>query len=356
MAVPAVPATMTAVRWHGRRDVRVEQVPVPHPAADEALVEVAFAGLCGSDLEEYLEGPVVVPGPVTLGHEIVGTVVAPAADGSGPPAGTVVVVDVVTGCGVCFWCRQHQEGQCPRLRVTGLHIDGGLAQYVTGRADRLVPVPAGLGPADAALTEPTAVAVRAVRKLGAVRGHSALVVGGGTIGLLIAQVLRHSGAEPVLVVEPSRARRGVADRLGLTSVWADSEPLRAAALAPHLPDRGIDVVVECSGADGAARGAVRAVRPGGTVLLLSVTPTDQALDLTDAVLGEKTMIGSAAHMWDEDVAPAVDLIAAGAVQVAPLVTHTVPLGDGSAAFALLADPSKEAIKVLVDARQTKKSR
>lgn len=347
-ATPAPgPSVMTAVRWRGRRDVRVEQVPLPDPAADEALVRVRWAGLCGSDLEEYLDGPVVVPGPVTLGHEVVGTVAVAARDGSGPEVGTVVVVDVVTGCGSCFWCRRHEEGQCPRLRVTGLHVDGGLAEYVAGRADRLVTVPSGLDPMLAALAEPTAVAVRAVRKLGPVQGRGALVSGGGTVGLLVAQVLRHQGADPVLVVEPSSARRSVAHRLGLESQWAASEAARTDGRAGRFPERGIDVVVECSGASGAAREAVRAVRSGGTVVLLGVTAGDELLDTTDAVLGEKTIIGSAAHMWDVDVAPAVGLIAGGAVEVAPLITHTVALQDGPDALALLADPESGAIKVLV---------
>ncbi len=166
---------MMAVRWHGRLDIRVEKVPVPNPADDEALIRVTWVGLCGSDLEEYLDGPIVVRGPVTLGHEIVGTVAAPARDGSGPPTGTVVVVDVVTGCGQCHWCLRHAEGQCPNLRVTGLDVDGGLAEFVTGKARRLVRVPTELDPMQAALTEPLAVAVRAVRKLGAVQGRGGVV-------------------------------------------------------------------------------------------------------------------------------------------------------------------------------------
>ena len=315
------------------------------------MVRVLWVGLCGSDLEEFLDGPIVVPGPVTLGHEIVGIVEVAARDGSGPPAGVVVVVDVVTGCGHCYWCMRHEEGQCPRLKVTGLNIDGGLAEFVTGSARRLVVVPSGLDPAQAALAEPLAVAVRAVRKLGSVQGCGGVVQGGGTIGLLVAQVLRHAGADPVVILEPSSWRRGIADQLGLQSVWAETEQLRAEAITSHLvSSRGADFVVECSGADGAAREAVRLTRRGGTAVLLSVTPTDQPIDTTDAVLGEKVIHGSAAHMWDDDVTPAIGLLAQGAVDVRPLITHTVPLVDGPAAFDLLSDRSQHALKILVDAR------
>lgn len=347
-----LPRSMRVVRWHGRGDVRVERAPVPRPGPDEALVRVLHTGLCGSDLEEYLDGPVVVAGPVVLGHEIVGVVAAAARDGSGPVPGTVVVVDVVTGCGHCFHCVHHEEGRCARLRVTGLHVDGGLADYVAARANRLVRVPDGLDPVHAGLAEPTAVAVRAVRTLGAVADSAVLVVGGGTVGLLTAQVLRHAGASAVVVLEPDPWRREVAHRLGLRTAWAADEGGRAELLGRLFLGRGLDAVVECSGADGAAREAIRAVRAGGTVVLLSITPTDQAVDLTDAVLGEKTIVGSAAHMWDDDVEPAVALLASGAVQVAPLVTHRLPLRDGPRAFALLADRSAHVVKLLVDVHGT----
>ncbi len=340
---------MVAVRWRGRRDIRVEQVPVPRPADDEALVRVSFVGLCGSDLEEFLDGPIVVPGPVTLGHEIVGTVAAPARDGSGPPEGAVVVVDVVTGCGSCHWCLRHEEGQCPRLRVTGLDVDGGLAQFVTGKARRLVTVPAGLDPMHAALAEPLAVAVRAVRKLGSVQGRGGIVIGGGAIGLLVAQVLRHAGAAPVVIVEPSARRRSIAEELALTSRWAETEELRTAQTVALFPARGADFVVECSGADGAAGEAIRRTRRGGVTVLLSVTAGHQRIDTNNAVLGEKTILGSAAHMWDDDVIPAVALLAGKAVDVRPLISHVIPLADGPSAFSLLADRSQHALKIVIDA-------
>ena len=340
-------ALMNALRWRGQRDVALERIAVPVPADDEALVEVLWAGICGSDLEEYLHGPVVIAGPVVLGHEIVGRVVRAAQDKSGPAVGAIVVVDVVTGCGQCFWCHAHDEGLCPRLRVKGQHEDGGLAEYIAATAHRLVTIPPTLDPRAAALAEPTAVAVRAVRKLGDMSERGALIVGGGAIGLLVAQVLRVHGASPIVIVEPDPHRSAIARDLGFAVIWSDDPQARAEATAAHFPERGVDVVIECSGARGAAGEAIENARPSGTVVLLSVTPDAEQIDTTHVVLTEKTIIGSAAHMWDVDVAPAVELLASGAVQAEPLITRVFPLSDGPAAFEMLADRSQPNVKILV---------
>src|SRR5215216_4315313 len=154
---------MRAAVWYGKRRVVLEERL--HPVCDphQALVRVEMCGLCGSDLEEYLDGPVVARPGTVLGHEIVGTVSEVAADGSGPPAGTRVVVDVVNGCGRCRWCRAGEEGLCADLAVTGLHLDGGLAEYVVAPACRLISLPGGMPFSVGALAEPLAVAVRAFR-------------------------------------------------------------------------------------------------------------------------------------------------------------------------------------------------
>ncbi|MEV0290326.1 alcohol dehydrogenase catalytic domain-containing protein [Kribbella sp. NPDC050820] len=341
-------AEMTAARWHGQRDIRLEQIPVPALAPDEALVGVRFTGVCGSDLEEYEHGPVVIRGPITLGHEIVGRVVRPAGDGSGPSTGTDVVVDVVTGCGDCYWCKRHEEGLCPDLDITGQHVDGGLAQYVAARARRLIPVPPTLDIRHAAMAEPTAVAVRAVGQAGGVLGRSVVVVGGGTVGLLVAQVLRHAGATPVVILEPAGWRRDVATALGLRAEWADDEVSRRALIAALLPERGADAVIECAGAPGTAAESVRIARSGGTVVILGVVSQESAIDLTGLVLGEKLVKGSTAHMWDDDVITAVSLLESGAVKVGALITHVRRLDEAPEAFELLASREQRVLKVLID--------
>jgi 2-desacetyl-2-hydroxyethyl bacteriochlorophyllide A dehydrogenase len=324
---------MRAARWHGRRDLRVDCIPVPEPGPGQALVTVEWCGICGTDLEEYRDGPVNLPvaaphplsgrtAPLALGHEIVGRI-ARAADG-GPPKGTRVIPDVVVGCGTCWYCRRHQETLCPRQAVLGLHDDGGLAEYLVAAAATCVPVPEGLASDAAALAEPTAVAVRAASKLPRPLGSRVLVLGSGTIGLLVVQVCRAVGAARVVAVDPRPERRELARRLGADEALPPDRAHEATAL---VGEPGLDAVIECSGVPGAAREAIRQTRRGGTAVLVGFHPEPERFDLLDAVLAEKRIVGSAAHLWDEDVATAVDLLARGTVDPRPLIGARIPLHE-----------------------------
>jgi len=347
--------TMRAARWHGRRDVRLDEVPTPTPRPDEALIEVEWCGICGTDLEEYTDGPVTIPekahpltgrrAPITLGHEIVGRVIEPARNGNGPCEGTRVIPDVVLGCGECWWCRRHQEGLCARHAVVGLHADGGLAEYVASTAATCVPVPVGLDADIAALAEPTSVAVRALRKVPYPVGSSVLVVGAGTIGLLVTQVARNSGAGTIVAVDTKPRRRDLALALGADFA---SEPAGLEKLLSEATGGvGPDVVIECSGVPGLARQAIRLTRRGGTAVLVGIHGKEEPFDLLDTVLGEKRIVGSAAHLWDEDVATAVDLLARGRIDGRPLLTTHLPLERVVEGIGILEDPASDVLKVLV---------
>lgn len=340
---------MLAARWYGQRDVRLEEVPDPQPQPDEVVVAVQWCGLCGTDLEEYLEGPVALPQssrPVVLGHEIVGQVAEAAADGSGPGVGCMVVPDVVRGCGLCYWCARHEEGQCPQLRVAGLDLDGGLAEYFCAPASRCVVVPEHLPGWEAVLAEPMAVAVRAVRKAGSLLGGCVVVMGCGTIGQLVTATARAAGARSVIAVDPLAPRRAMAETFGGHPVTPDQAHR---ATLDMSEGRGADVVVECSGAKGATARALALLRGGGLCVLVGFHGGKEEFSLLDVILPEKRLVGSAAHMWDDDVAPAVGLLVAGDGDggFKRLVSHRVALKDVVEGFELLASGDARALKVAV---------
>lgn len=348
---------MRAARFHGRGDVRLESVPKPVPGVGEVLVEVEYCGVCGTDVEEFREGPLVVnmtPHPLTgtmaplaLGHEVVGVVVAhgPGVDASRVPVGTRVIPDVVLGCGECWWCRRHEEGVCERQAVRGFNIDGGLAEFMIATEETLVVVPSSLDAAQAAFAEPVAVAVRAVRAVGGLGDGSVVgVIGAGTIGLLIAQVARAAGAE-VICSEASGNRIAVCRAAG----FAAEAPADFAATLHAISDgRGADVIFECTGIGAVAVASLDLVRRGGTQVQVGISGGTAAIDIAPFVLGEKRLVGTAAHLWDVDVAPAVEFIASGVIDVSALPSHVVPLED---AATVLADPDPSIYKQLISPKE-----
>ncbi|MBN6052110.1 alcohol dehydrogenase catalytic domain-containing protein, partial [Nonomuraea sp. RK-328] len=347
---------MRALRWYGRGDVRLTDVERPRPGPGEVLIAVTLCGVCGSDVEEYEAGPIVVPvtphpltgraAPLTLGHEVVGVVAEPG-DGVDLAPGTPVVPDVVLGCGVCWWCARGDYPLCERGAALGLQGDGGLADYLVAPAARCVPLPAGMPPGVAVFAEPAAVAVRALDKAGDVSGATVAVVGAGAIGLLVAQVAGSRGAAAVVAVEPDPRRRAVARSYGLVDVAPGDA---AGAVRELTGGRGADVVVESAGVAAAVADALSLCRRGGTTVLLGVTPGRVAIPALDVVLGEKRVVGSASHRWDTDVRAAVALLHGGHIRVDRLPVQTVPLAE--AVPRGLADPPRDVLKTVVDVAGT----
>jgi 2-desacetyl-2-hydroxyethyl bacteriochlorophyllide A dehydrogenase len=348
---------MQAWRWHGRHDLRLDEVVLPRPQAGQALIAVERVGLCGTDLDEYRHGPLEIPvtrphplsgqvAPITLGHEVVGTV--EECPGGEVEVGTRVIPDAVLGCGECWWCHRHQPGQCPNLAVRGLQADGGLADYLLVEAHTLVPVPDSVSADVAAFAEPTAVAVRALRKAADLTGTTIAVVGAGTIGLLVTAIATATAARQVLTIDPLEQRREHARRHSAIPTTPEHalETLRAVAGA-----RGADIVVECAGQPPAVELAFQLCRTGGRIVLVGTGTGTPQLPTRDVVLREQHILGSAAHVWDEDVTAAIALLSRGVIDPSPLLTATVAMShtrtDG---FDRLGnDP--DAIKIIVAPRQ-----
>jgi (R,R)-butanediol dehydrogenase/meso-butanediol dehydrogenase/diacetyl reductase len=341
---------MLAVRWHARGDVRVEEVPAPAPPAPgDVQLQVRWCGICGTDLEEWLRGPVFIPAaaphpvtggraPLVLGHEFAG-VIAAAGDGvTGLLPGQRVAVDTIVSCGSCHWCQRAEVTRCPALGALGLHGDGGLAEICNAPARMCLPVPDTVADDEAALAEPLAVAVRALRRGGLRPGERVAVVGAGAVGLLALQAAAAFGADGVAVVEPLPERRALAMRLGADRTVPPDE---AAGLEA-------DVAVECAGSPGAVQTALQALRSGGRAVLLGIVTEAAPIAPMDLVRGEKSLIGSLSHVWDEDFRVALRLLGRGAVRAAPLITDRIPLSAAvSGGLALLRDEPGKHLKILV---------
>lgn len=313
--------TMRVARYHGPRDVRIETAPVPVPGADQVLVRVLRSGICGTDASEYAHGPIMVPlrsrhpgsghqGPMIIGHEFVGTVV----DG-GPGAESLAGRRIATGagvsCGTCRWCRRGRTNLCARYWTLGLNADGGMAEYAVVPASTCVPVPDSCGDDSAGLAQPLAVGLHAARRAGVQEGDTVVLLGAGAIGsfTLCGLTSHRPGRLIVLDVDPERLR--MAERLGATETHdvTGQDPL---ALVRDLTEAdGADVVVEATGADGAAQRAVRMASRGGRVLLVGLPHGPQPLELAEATLREVDVSTTVAHVCADDMPEALDLLADG---------------------------------------------
>jgi (R,R)-butanediol dehydrogenase/meso-butanediol dehydrogenase/diacetyl reductase len=338
---------------YGRRDLRVVDLPeLGSPPPGWVRLRVEACGICGTDLEVYLNAPTsdepplsASDGPLTMGHEPAGVVVE-TGPGVDLQVGQRVAVEGHLFCGSCFWCRSGDYALCATLRSTGQGADGGLAEEMLVPARICLPYADTLAPEHAALAEPTSVACRAVRRARLEPGATVVVVGGGSIGLLVTQVARLRGAGRVVVVEPVKRRRDLATSLGADLAVAPEDA--GQALADLTDGVGADVAFEAGGRPEAVRRALEWTRKGGRTVLLGVTNGTLELDLLPFLLSEKELVASLSHTYDVDFPEAVRLLETGQVNVAPLISDRISLDQvvTHGFEALLAEPEAH-LKVVV---------
>lgn len=327
---------MKAARWYDRDDVRVVNVPEPSARPGQVVLRVGSCGICGTDVEEYRHGPVLIPtgqphpltgqaAPLTLGHEFWGTVVEVGPDVTNLRQDDRVAPEICLACGTCIYCRGGEPARCRFWAALGLHADGGLAEFVAVPAASCVRLPESLADDEAALVEPTEVAVRAVRSSGLRLGERAAVIGGGAIGLLVLQTAHAAGAREVYVVEPGAGRRELARALGADAAIDPADPAWQEELMDRCGGLGPEIVLECAGVPGAADAAVAIARKGGRIVLVGIIKEPVPMRLLEIVVGEKHVLGSVQHDSDRDLPAAVHLLATGQVRGRPLVTARIPL-------------------------------
>jgi 2-desacetyl-2-hydroxyethyl bacteriochlorophyllide A dehydrogenase len=335
---------MLAGCYLGDGKVAVQEHEHRPPGPGEVEVEVAYTGLCGTDLHVVhgaMDSRVKIP--AVLGHEMSGTVSALGEGVHGFEVGERVVVVPLDWCGRCPACRAGNTHICQNLNFIGIDSPGSLQGRWNVPERTPVRVPDGVSLEQAALAEPTAVAVHDVRRGGVVAGEQALVVGGGPIGLLIAAVARHLGAD-VVVLEVSEQRRAIAGSLGL-AVRNPADGDVAAFVEDWTAGAGAAVCFEVSSSVDGLETAVSSLAVRGRLVLVAIHAVPRTVNLHRFFWRELSLIG--ARVYERrDFEEALDLIAAGAIPTAELTTSVVPIGDLAGAFETLAGGG--AMKLLVD--------
>jgi (R,R)-butanediol dehydrogenase/meso-butanediol dehydrogenase/diacetyl reductase len=350
---------MKAALWHGRRDLRVEEVPDPSPGPQDVVVEIDWCGICGTDLGEYLYGPQLIPvgephpltgaaAPLIMGHEFAGTVVAKGSGVTTLALGQRVGVDTIIFCGECYWCKRHQHVLCPQLAALGLMAHGGLARFCVAPAYMCLPLPESLSFEAAPLAETLSVVVRALRRGRFNPGETAVIVGAGPVGLMALQMARVAGATSVYVVEPSAFRREAALKLGADVAFDPRQGSVAGELLELTRGVGADLALECAGTHETVPLAIELTRRGGRAVLLGLPKKASQFNFFDIVLTEKEVIGSLSHIYDEDYQAAIRLLADGRVRAEPVISHRIGLSEiVTDGFERLAGGADDVLKIIV---------
>jgi (R,R)-butanediol dehydrogenase / meso-butanediol dehydrogenase / diacetyl reductase len=305
-----------ALVWLGGRTVAVVPVPVPEPRSGWVPVDVAYAGICGTDLHIAAGEHVRARPGTVLGHEFVGRLAAPSGD---LPAGQPVFVNPMVHCGTCDGCRAGRVNACRNLTAVGVDYPGAVAGRTVVPDYGLHPLPADTDLVAAALIEPAAVAVRAVRRSGLQVGQRAHVVGGGPVGLLIALVATAAGAA-VTLSEPSDDRRRRVTDLGV-----------AVAATPEELDQPADVVFDATGHPAVAPTLLGWLRVGGTAVVVGAyAPGTHGVDLLQLMFAELTVVGTRIYLRG-DIDAAIDLVTTGRLDVRSVVSRIRPLDEAAAA-------------------------
>src|SRR3954466_3304196 len=329
---------MRALRFHAARDIRIEEVPAPgEPGANEVVVRVASCGICGTDLHEYVAGPIVTPvephpltgaqNPQILGHEFAGDVVATGADVTSVREGDRVAIMPLAYCGTCTYCRRGLQHLCATIACVGLsHAWGGMAQLATVAEYQVVRLPDAVSYEQGALIEPTAVAAYGVERGGVGPGDRGLITGAGPIGALAALCAHSAGASTVYVSEPNAARRGRAEALGVATVLDPSSVDVPELLHDETDGVGVDVAIECSGNARGFNTAVASLRRRGTLAQTGLFVGEASVEPMLWSLNDLTIVGTWCY-WVYEFDRVAAQIAAGSLPVERVITSKVTLDD-----------------------------
>jgi (R,R)-butanediol dehydrogenase/meso-butanediol dehydrogenase/diacetyl reductase len=338
--------SMKAIVLKGPNDYALQEIADPKPGPEDVEIKVRMAGICGTDVHLLSGNNPFAAYPVTPGHEYCGEILS-APDKSGFMEGERVTVYPAQGCGKCEACERGWFPHCPEFKFIGVVLPGGcFAERVVAHHKRIFRLPKEMSDEVGAMVEPTAVSVHANRRAELRKGMKVVVIGGGTIGLLTAQVARAYGASQVVISEPLGSRRALAKDLGFTFLCNPMEE-DIVALVKHqvgMPDVVFDVVSTKK----TLMDAEMMLRPNGVLVLVGLPhPEDQGIPYRYVFGKELRIIGSRTY-FIEDFPEAIELLNKGKVKVQPMVSKTLPLDRFAEGVTLLEKEPGNYMKILIN--------
>lgn len=339
---------MKALVFRGERQIAVEEVCDLLPGRGEVLIDVAYCGICGSDLHGYLGHSARRNRsiPLVMGHEFSGRIAALGEGVEGRlTVGQRVAVQPASGCGVCPACRSGRAHVCPTMSIVGIERAGAFAPTVVVPADRVFALPDTLSDQVATLAETLAVEVHLFRDMAPALPRTILVLGAGAQGLLAVQLARLMNAPEIIVSDVVPARLALAERLGATRTLHAREQDLPAEIKALTGGWGVEFAIETTGAPAARLQGLAALAPGATFGLVGLGEGKTTVDFLPIVARELIVRGSYCYS-DDDFQRSIELLATGQVEGEPMLS-VASLSEGPDAFeALVSDPG-DRIKVLL---------
>jgi D-arabinitol dehydrogenase (NADP+) len=316
---------MKAIVYDAPREFSYRDAAEPKITSNEVLIRIDACGLCGTDLHIH-EGEFAPRFPLIPGHEFTGEIAELGADVSGFKVGQRVVANSNTVCGTCFYCMRGDFLLCENLGAYGVTLNGGFADYLKIKADRLFAI-RNLQPREAVMVEPTACALHGIEVLDAKPGSDVLLFGAGPTGQVLAQLVKLNGAARLVVAAPPGQKLDLISRLAADEVvpmdrqTSEAHTKRLQELSP----KGFDYVIEATGSPSVCEEALRFVRRRGTLLVYGVYPEKATVRFNpfDLFRGEITIKGSFAQV--DSFGRALAYLETGRVKVGEIVTNEIPL-------------------------------
>ena len=342
---------MKAFVLHAPGDMRLEEINMPKPGSDEALVKLKSVGVCGSDVHYYRHGRIgsfVVKNPIILGHECSGEVTGVGSDVMNLRVGDRVVFEPGVPCRKCWYCRNGRYTKCPEVKFMATPPDdGALAEYVAWPADYLFKMPDSMSFQDGALVEPFAVGLYAVRRSGLYPSGSVAILGAGPIGLATLEAAKARGAGQAILVDVMPNRLKLAKEMGATHVIDGGKENVVEKIKELTNGEGTHFVYETAGTSTTFRQTVEVVRDAGFITLIGL-PQEQeiAMPMVEALIKEVNFITS--FRYNNIFEEAITLMGYGRVNVKPMVTHEFSFDQTLEAFDITENAKDKAVKVMIN--------
>ncbi len=339
---------MKALVWEAARTMTLREEPAPTAAADEIVLRVAYAGICGSELSGYLGHNALRLPPLIMGHEFAGEIVELGAlvpeFKPDLALGSLVTVNPLWYCGDCEFCAAGLNQLCGNRRLIGAHRPGAFAEYVCAPAKLALPLPDGMDARIGALTEPVGCAVRIGELAGDVADADCLIIGAGPIGLLSLQMLQYQGAARVFIAEIDGARLAMGEALGGIPIQPSAVDT-VATVREATDGAGVAVSLDAVGSALTREQCVAATKASGRLILSGLHEESSAMPVAAMIRSEITAVGSFAYT-PANFARALELLAAGAIRLDPWVREA-PLDEGGTWFERLIEAPGDVSKVLL---------